>query len=181
MIRSLKNFFSRRSTVNLPSNSTIATLVDPDILSTVRVGSENREQRGERPPSRRETPSRRGLLNQPVTINVSNGVVIVDPIERDLYDGEQVVWICNEPAWETRFDVVETGTPFENDRFGPGLLSEVAVPEADSDFPQIEVPTEPSGSIRDDILGGDFAYSVEVSGFAPLSARVKVFRGNRPR
>lgn len=177
MIRSLKNFFSRRSTANL-SNDNRPLTAPPltSLRSAVRVETETREARGERPRSHRETPSRRGLLNQPVHITKSEGAVLVDPLDRDLFDGEQIVWICSEPAWETRFDQAENGTPFEADVFGPGLTSALA----GDDLPQIEEITEPSGSVREDVLEGDYSYSVQVAGFGPLMARVKIIRGGRP-
>lgn len=181
MIRSLRNFFSRRSTGNLPNNSTITALANPNVLSAVRAETETREDRSNRPRTRRETPSRRGLVKQPVRITVTNGNVVVDPVERDLYDGEQVEWICTESAWETRFDVADSNTPFDSDVFGPGLLSAVALPESASDLPQIDEVSDLSGSIRDEVLTGDYSYSVQVDGFGPLQARVKVIRGNRPR
>ena len=180
MIRYLKSCFSRRSTANLSNDNSPRTApANANLRSAARVEVETREGRSERPTSRRETPSRRGLLNQPVRITVSEGTVTVDPLERDLFDGEQVVWICSEPAWETRFDQTENGTPFVEDVFGPGLIPALAGDALVEDLPQVEL-TEPSGSVREDVLDGDFSYSVEVGGFGPLNARVKIRRGPRP-
>ena len=180
MIRYLKNCFSRKSTANLSNeNSPLTVPVNTNFRSAVRGEAETREGRGERPPSHRETPSRRGLLNQPVRIIVSEGNVTVDPLERDLFDGEQVLWICSEPAWETRFDQAGSGTPFVEDAFGPGLIPALTDDSLVDDLPQVEL-TEPSGSVREDVLDGDYSYSVQVGGFGPLNARVKIRRGPRP-
>ena len=103
----------------------------------------------------------------------------VDPLERDLFDGEQVLWICSEPAWETRFDQAGSATPFEEDVFGPGLIPALTDASLVDDLPQVEL-TEPSGSVREDVLDGDYSYSVQVGGFGPLNARVKIIRGGRP-
>ncbi len=180
MIRSLKNFFSRRSTGNLSNdNRPLTAPANANFRSAARVETETREGRRERSPVRRDPPSRRGLLNQPVHIIVNEGNVTVDPLERDLFDGEQIVWICSEPAWETRFDQAEAGTPFEEDVFGPGLIPVLDGANLIEDLPQIEI-TENSGSVREDVLEGDYSYAVEVGGFGPLMARVKIRRGPRP-
>lgn len=180
MIRSLKNFFSRRSTANLSNDKRpVSAPTIASFRSTARGEVEPREGRREPPPAHRDPPSRRGLLNQPVHITVNSDSVTVDPLERDLFDGEQVVWICSEPAWETRFDQAASGTPFEEEVFGPGLTPVLDGAALIDDLPQVEL-TEISGSVREDVLEGDYSYAVQVSGFSPLMARVKIIRGGRP-
>ncbi len=121
------------------------------------------------------------LVNQPVTITNDNGEVTITPLERDLYDGEQVKWICQELAWEVRFDQVGSNTPFEVDVFGPGLIPPPVDPDTNPDLPPEEIPGELSGPIREDAFEGLYYYSTQVGEFGPLLARVKVIRGPRPR
>ena len=120
------------------------------------------------------------LVNQPITITNDNGDVTIAPLERDLFDGEQVKWICRELAWEIRFDQVGSNTPFSVDVFGPGLIPPPVDPDTNPDLPPGEIPGELSGPVRGDALEGEYAYSVQVAGFGPLSARIKIQRGSRP-
>jgi hypothetical protein len=120
------------------------------------------------------------LVNQPVTITNNNGELSVTPVERDLYDGEQVKWICQELAWEVRFDQAGSNTPFNVDVFGPGLIPPPVDPDENPDLPPEEIPGELSGPVREDALEGFYYYSAQVNGFGPLLARVKIFRKPRP-
>ena len=189
MIRFLKTCFSRRSTENLlndspkPTNRTTASIV-----ATESLGSADRGRRDARPPTHRRTTPRGStdggtimpeITKQPIRISLSNGEITVDPIERDLFDGEQIEWICRELAWETRFDQAGSNTPFDVDIFGPGLIPPPVDPDTDPDLPPVEFPTELSGPIRDDAIEGNYYYSTQVGGFGPFLARVKIFR--RPR
>jgi hypothetical protein len=121
------------------------------------------------------------LVNQPVTITNDNGNITVTPIERDLYDGEQVKWICQELAWEVRFDQVNSQTPFEVDVFGPGLIPPTLDPDTNLELLPDELPGEVSGPVRDDALQGEYFYSVQVGAFGPLTARIRIIGGPRPR
>lgn len=135
----------------------------------------NRET-GRRDPTRRTT-----VPELVVTISKDNGEVSVSPIERDIYDNEQVKWICQSSAWEVRFDQVGSATPFNVDVFGPGLLPPPVDPDINPDLPPDDMPGELSGQIREDVAEGVYHYSVQVDDFGPLLARVKVIRGPRPR
>jgi hypothetical protein len=121
------------------------------------------------------------LVNQPITITNDNGTITVEPVERDLYEGEQVKWICGELAWEVRFDQAGSVTPFSTDVFGPGLIPPPVDPDTNPDLPPDEVPGELSGAVREDAAEGNYDYSLQVAGFGPLTARVKFIRGPRPR
>lgn len=120
------------------------------------------------------------IVKQPIQITLSNGEITVDPVDRDLYDGEQIEWICRELAWEARFDQAGSKTPFEVDIFGPGLVGPPVIPDIDPDLPVEEIPGELSGPIRDEAPEGNYYYSVQAGGFGPLLARVKIIRGPRP-
>lgn len=120
------------------------------------------------------------LVNQPITITNHNGDITIEPIERDLYNGEQINWICRELAWEVRFDQAGSNTPFNVDIFGPGLIPPPVEPDTNPDLPSDEIPGEVSGAIREDALEGNYYYSAQVGGFGPLMARVKIIRGGRP-
>ncbi|MBL8203594.1 MAG: hypothetical protein JNM09_05135 [Blastocatellia bacterium] len=143
-----------------------------------RPTGSNRETGRRDPTHRTTTPA---LVEQLVTITNDNGNITVEPMERDLYDGEQIKWICQELAWEVRFDQVGSTTPFEGDVFGPGLIPLPVKPESSLDFPVEEILEEISGPVRDDASEGLYAYSIQVGEFGPLQARVKFIRGPRPR
>ena len=132
-----------------------------------------------RDPTRRRPVS--DLVNQPVTIANDNGKITVTPLERDLYDGEQVKWICQELAWEIRFDQVGSQTPFDGDVFGPGLIPLALDPDTNPNLPPDEIPGELSGPVREDTLPGEYFYTVQVGAFGPLSARIRIIGGPRPR
>lgn len=119
-------------------------------------------------------------VNQPVAITLNNGLITVEPVERDLYDGEQIAWNCQQLAWEVRFDQAGSATPFMVDIFGPGLIPPPVDPDINPDLPSDEIPTEISGTVRDDALEGFYYYSAQIGGFGPVLARVRVIRGNRP-
>ncbi|HEX4947534.1 MAG TPA: hypothetical protein VFZ34_12770 [Blastocatellia bacterium] len=121
------------------------------------------------------------LVNQTVIITNDNGDILIDPVERDLFEDEQVKWICRELAWEVRFDQAGSNTPFNVDIYGPGLIPPPVDPDTNPDLPPEEIPGELSGPIQDDALEGFYYYSVQVGEFGPLLARVKVIRGPRPK
>ncbi len=120
------------------------------------------------------------LVDQPITITNSNGEITIEPLERDLYEGEQVKWICRELTWEVRFDQVGSNTPFSADVFGPGLIPPPVDPDENPDLPPDEIPGELSGAVREDALEGNYYYSAQVGGFGPLMARVRIIRRPRP-
>ena len=120
------------------------------------------------------------LVNQPITITNDNGDITIKPLERDLFEGEQVQWICRELAWEVRFDQAGSNTPFNVDVFGPGLIPPPVDPDENPDLPPEEIPGELSGPARDDAVEGFYYYAAQVGGFGPLMARVKIIRGGRP-
>ncbi|MBS1809683.1 MAG: hypothetical protein JST84_16095 [Acidobacteria bacterium] len=119
------------------------------------------------------------LTKQPVKITLVNGEVSIDPVERDLFEQEEIAWVCPELSWEVRFDQAGSPTPFVEDVFGPGVIPLPVDPDEDPDLPTPEIPAELSGPIRDEVVDGEYFYSVQVGGFGPLLARVKIFR--RPR
>lgn len=132
---------------------------------------------GRRDPTRRTTVPT--LVNQPITIKNENGNITIEPLERDLFEGEQVKWICSELAWEIRFDQPDSNTPFSSDVFGPGLIPPPVDPDTNPDLPPDEVPGELTGPFRDDTAEGSYGYTAQVGNFGPLTARIKIFR--RPR
>ncbi|MFN7928673.1 MAG: hypothetical protein U0Y68_12120 [Blastocatellia bacterium] len=154
----------------------------PVILSNATT---NREERSDRTRPHRDVPSRPTTtmpetVKQPVTITLSNGEITVEPVDRDLFLGEQVAWTCKQLAWEVRFDQAGSNTPFTVDVFGPGLIPPPIIdPDTDPDTPPDEVPAELSGQFREDAEEGNYYYSVQVGAFGPLMARIKIFRRQR--
>lgn len=162
------------------SNTINPTLVSFSIPeeSRGRDNGSNRET-GRRDPTGRTTVPE--LVKQPVTISIEDGEIKVTPFERDLFDGEQVVWICQELAWEVRFDQVGSNTPFNSDIFGPGLIPPPTQPDINPDAPPDEILGDLSGGVRTDAPEGNYFYTAEIGGFGPLTARMKFIRGPRPR
>ncbi len=125
-------------------------------------------------------------LSQLVTISVVNGRVVVTPLIRDIYLGEEVEWVCTEPDWEVTFQDQRPGTevsPFVSDTFGPGLVDQVDRAARQSlatasfeEFPKY-LTGETRATARD---GQDFSYQARIGSFSPRTARVKFFRRVRP-
>lgn len=119
-------------------------------------------------------------VRQRVTISVDNNRVVISPRIRDLFDGEEVEWVCDEEEWEVIFDENQDPgqLPFGSDVFGPGMNSSLAQAEpvsADEELPRYLTGKAIEGS--DD--GLDFRYTARVRGFTPRSGRVRIFRGIR--
>jgi hypothetical protein len=140
-------------------------------------------------------------VQQVVTITVENGRVIITPPVINVFLGEEVEWVSPEENWEVAFQGDDAGTavsPFVSETFGPGLQgtpleepgllrAEVAtdeLPKYLSGLPQ-EPPGGPtaapelSGEVRGVEAESDvrnFRYEARVSGLAPRTARVRVFR-----
>lgn len=187
MIRFLKNCFSRRSTANFSNNERrVAASPSSNTLTTMSTETPNREERSDRTRPPRDVPSRPvrppmpEIVKQPVTITLSNGELTIEPVERDLFNGEQVEWICRQLTWEVRFDQAGSATPFTVDIFGPGLIPPPGQPDINPDLPPDEIPTEVSGLVREDALEGFYYYSAQVGGIGPLLGRIKIIRGGRP-
>jgi hypothetical protein len=187
MIRFLKNCFSKSSTARLSNDErrVAASQTPITFASANNETTSNREERDDRTrphrdvPSRPVTPPMPEIIKQPITITLSNGEITVEPLERDLFNGEQVEWICQQLAWEVRFDQAGSTTPFAVDIFGPGLIPPPVDPDTNPDLPPDEIPTELSGPIREDAEEGNYFYSAQVGGFGPLLARVKIIRRQR--
>jgi hypothetical protein len=125
-------------------------------------------------------------IPQTARIVVINGEVFVRPTVRDIFLDEEVEWFCAEQNWEVAFVNDGSGeptSPFVSEAFGPGLSPPPGLNKAEvaSNVATVEFARYLSGPITDDARDGQmYSYQARVSGFAPRTARVRVFRRVRP-
>lgn len=125
------------------------------------------------------------IENQPIKISLVDGVIKVDPKERDLYENEQIQWICKEPLWEAVFNQAGVNSPFSDDTYGPGLTPPDETPQPqrrliDDGIPIEETPGEVTGTTEGDAPDGEYNYTVTIPGTQPVMARVRIKQQPRP-
>ncbi len=123
------------------------------------------------------------ITKQPIFITTTPDGVEVHPPIRDLFEDEEIQWICDQPNWEAVFKQAGANTPFADDTFGPGLNPVPTViankPLVGGDAQVEEIQDEGTGEVNQEAPEGDYHYTVAVLGTEPVSARVRFFRGKR--